>query len=445
MSKITRGILALLLCLCIVMGGSVKPFFAYATLADDEYTDITDEEDLEDEPEEEEQDDVEAQYSGRIDQITNQLAEIEEKNKQIQAGINATAGEKEKKQAEANAIGAQISMTQEEIALLMQRIDYYEEDIANTQDRIEKKEEDIDNKQGEIDKNYEILKKRLRASYMQDTTTTLGLIFGANSFSDFLSRVEYMQRIAQHDRDLLTNLSEQRKGLEAQKLSLEDEMSKIKEVKRLVEEDKQKTENEKQKLSVQIGKVQSEVQNLAEMERAYRADLANNKKIQEAAKAELDKIYREIEWSKNAYAGGAMAWPIPAYTVPGNGYVSCEVGPRFGGTDYHTGMDISGGGIYGSNIVAVNDGTIVKANWANSPGRGYGIYVIIDHGVNENGQSVSTLYGHMSNISVQEGQSVKRGQIIGQVGSTGWSTGPHLHFEVRLNGKWTNPRPYLFG
>lgn len=443
MSKLTKIILALLISLCIIMSGSANPFFAHASVGGDEYTDIGDEEVSEDS--EDNSDDIEAQYSDEISEITDKLKALEEENKKIQAGINATLGEKEKKQAEVNAIGRQISITQEEIAALMSRIDYLEKDIANTQSRIERKMTDIEKKQAEIDRNYEILRKRLRSSYMQDTSTTLGLIFGADSFSDFLTRIEYVKRIAQHDRDLLADLTAQREALEAQKVSLEDEMAKLEEFKRGVEEDKQETEGKKQLLGNQIGKAQGEVQNLEEMERAYRADLANNKKIQDAAKAELDRIYREIEWSKNPYAGGPMAFPIPSYPVPGKGYVSCEVGPRFGGSDYHTGIDLSGSGIMGSSIVAVQDGVIAKANWSYAPGRGYGIYVIIDHGVNEKGQSVSTLYGHMSSIAVQEGQSVKRGQSIGQVGSTGWSTGPHLHFEVRLNGSWVNPRPYLFG
>lgn len=441
MSKLTRALLALTICICILMSGSFRPFYTYAALTEDEYGDI---EDYETE-QADDSDDLEAQYSDEINQINNRLKTLEEESKKIQANINATLGEKDKAMAQVNAIGTQISITQEQIASLMSRIQLYEKDIAITQDRIVKKNEDIDRKQGEIDVSYEVLRQRLRASYMQDSSTTLGLILGAHSFADFLTRIEYMQRIAQHDRDLMAKLTDQRQGLEVQRLSLEGEMEALEAYKLSVEADKQETEEKKQILGTQINKAQSTVQNLQDMESAYKADLANNKKIQDAAKSELDRIYREIEWSKQKMTSGPMAWPIPAYTIPGKGYVSCEVGPRFGGTDNHTGMDISGSGILGSNIVAVNDGTIVKANWAYSKGVGYGIYVMIDHGVNDKGQSVSTLYAHMSNISVQEGQVVKRGQVIGQVGSTGWSTGPHLHFEVRLNGSWVNPRPYLFG
>ncbi len=438
MSLLNRKIIALLLCLCFLFGGSLRPILTFAAVGDAEYTDI--EEDTT-----EEVNQVEQQYAGRIDELGDKLKALDEENKKLQASINDAKSDKEKKQAEVNAIAKQISITQEEIGALMERIGYLEGDIAKADKDIEKTQGNIKKKQGEIDHSYSILKKRLRASYMQDTASTLGLVLGAESFSDLLSRVEYVQRIAKHDRELLRNLTQQRKDFEAEKVKLQEEIAKLEEFKASVEADKSQTESKKATLGVQVTKAQGEVQNLVEQERAYKSDLANNQKIQEAAKAELDKIYREIEWSKNAYVGGAMAWPVPDYRVPGAGYVSCEFGPRFGGTDYHTGTDISGGGVLGHNIVAANDGTVVVANWAFTRGRGYGIYIIIDHGVNENGQSVSTLYGHCSNIVVKVGQEVKRGQVIGQVGSTGWSTGPHLHFEVRLDKKAVNARPYLFG
>jgi len=103
-------------------------------------------------------------------------------------------------------------------------------------------------------------------------------------------------------------------------------------------------------------------------------------------------------------------------------------------------MDIAGTGVYGANIVAANTGTVRYVNWAYSPGRGYGIYLIVDHG-----GGVSTLYAHCSNILVKVGDTVIKGDPIAKVGSTGWSTGPHLHFEVRVNGNAQNPKHYVIG
>ena len=144
---------------------------------------------------------------------------------------------------------------------------------------------------------------------------------------------------------------------------------------------------------------------------------------------------------------------IPARLCPVNGYDQSGLeqwlermaakGWRFGGTDYHTGIDIAGlnsagQGIYGKPILAAADGTVAFTQTNYVAGRGYGIYLIIDHG-----GGISTLYGHTSGLAVNVGDTVKRGQTIAYVGSTGWSTGPHLHFEVRVNGSHVTPWSYL--
>ena len=132
-----------------------------------------------------------------------------------------------------------------------------------------------------------------------------------------------------------------------------------------------------------------------------------------------------------------MAWPVPGHTR-----ITSEFGSRFGGRDFHTGIDIAGAGtgtINGATVVAANTGTVRVTNHSHSPGRGYGKFIIIDHG-----GGISTLYAHLSAISVSVGQTVERGDAIGNVGSTGWSTGPHLHFEVRESGRAVNPRPWIF-
>lgn len=451
-SKIKNAWIALILCICLLFSGSIRPFFASASPGDEEYADeytegddeYVDDTDYSEPSDDGDSNSVEAKYQDKIDSITERLKELEAENKKIQASINDAKDEKEKAIAKKNAIDWQISITKEEIAQLMERIDILEQDIEDKLKSIELKQKDIEKKQGEIDDNYEILRKRLRAKYMQDTTSTLGLIVGSDSFSDLLTRVEYVRRIAEHDRDLLARLADQRAKLEDEKTGLEEDLRALETIKASVEDDKQETESKKDVLNVQVAEAQLQIQDIAEMERAYLADLEKNKKIQDEAKAELDRIYREIEWSKNAYAGGVMAWPLPAYT-PGRGLsVTSEFGPRFGGTDNHTGIDLSGTGVYGSNIVAANDGTVVKANLTYANGVGYGKYVMIDHGVDEQGRTISTIYAHCSSLSVSEGQTVRKGQVIAQVGSTGWSTGPHLHFEVRIGGTPVPPRPYIF-
>ena len=138
---------------------------------------------------------------------------------------------------------------------------------------------------------------------------------------------------------------------------------------------------------------------------------------------------------------GQMTWPLPGYYVIRNPY-----GFRYDGTDFHVGIDIADSlendpenqDVFGEDVVAAAGGTVVLTQTDYTSGRGYGMYIVLDHG-----DSLSTVYGHLSKISVQEGDAVKAGQKIGEVGSTGFSTGPHLHFEIRDKGMSADPAAYL--
>lgn len=442
-----RTALAFILCAVMLAGGPPRPFSAYAN----------DEEELidgdiiaaENTPAKAQSanpaNEVERKYQGRIEEIGERLKEIEAENKRLNASISNAKTEKERAQAEKNALNYQISLTQEQIAAYLERIDLLYRNIDEKQKSIEAKEQAVRDKQGEIDTSYETLRKRLRAKYMQSSVSTLGLVIGAENFSDLLTRIEYTRRIADHDKEILAQLAEQRTQLEEEQRGLEADKRSLEAIKTDVEADKTESEKQKEVLGVQVQKAQLQIQDMAEMERQFNADLQKNKQASQAMQAELDRIFREIEWSKNAYAGGAMAWPVPAYVPGGKLKVTSEFGPRFGGSDYHTGIDFSGTGIHGSKVVAANSGKVVaaKSNW--SYGMNYGNFVMVDHGVDEKGNSIATLYAHLYAVSVSVGQEVKRGDVVGQVGSTGWSTGPHLHFEVRINQKAVNPRPYVFG
>ena len=368
-------------------------------------------------------DSVIASYESQIAQISARMKQIEEQNKQLQNEIQKAKTEKEQNKAKRNVIDQQIKLTKDEIALLQERIQLLEQDI-------EQKKEEIAAKQAEIDRNYALYLQRMRAMYMHDDTTTLGLLLGADSFTTFLTNTDSMARVAEHDRKLVANLTAQRQELEQAKAELAERLAQL-------ESDKAQSEEKQQLLSGQLKAVDLQIYSLDQLEQEYYADLENNKAMLAAMRKEIDDLYAKIEWSKNPYVGGEMAWPVPGFYR-----ISSEYGYRFNGSDFHTGMDIAGnnGSIYGATVVAANAGTVKYVNWSYTPGRGYGIYLILDHG-----GGISTLYAHLSNIIVSLGDEVERGQPIANVGSTGWSTGPHLHFEVRINGNHTNPKPYVIG
>lgn len=421
-NKRFRSLAAALLCAAILLLEPLHPLTAYASVDDVDEPDITDAEQQDDTEEEAVQTSgAGTNYEAQINDITKKLNDLKAAKAKIEQNINSAKTEKEKAQAAKNYIDQQIYSTKEEIQLLQDRIALLEENIAD-------KQTDIETKQADIDQKYALFKKRLRAMDMNSDASLLGLILGAGSFVDFLTKTDTVVRVADHDRKLMEDLTQERISLEEDKATLQD-------TKEQVEADREETESKKQELGVQQQAASLKVQDMEEMEKKFKADLEKNKAMSAAMQTELANIYQQIEWSKNPYVGGEMLWPVPGYYT-----ISSPYGWRFSGTDFHTGMDITGSGVYGKSIVAANDGTVKKVNWNYVPGVNYGIYLIIDHG-----GKYSTLYAHCSNIVVSEGDVVKRGQKIAEVGSTGWSTGPHLHFEVRIDGKHQNPLPYVQG
>lgn len=368
-------------------------------------------------------DDSREEYQEQIDDLNSQLEQLKKEQEAIQKEIDAAKSDKEKQQKEKERLDGQIYTTQQEITLLGERIDLVQKEIAL-------KESEITAKQLEIDENYELFKQRLRASYVSNDPSMLSVLLSSDSFSDMLMKAEVAQRIAQRDTELLGDLKADRTELETLKEGLQAD-------KESLESDKEALGERKQALSGQVEKVAQSIQDIAELERQFQENYEEKSKEAAAMRAEIDAIYAEME-SMDEFVGGEYLWPVPTkYRT-----ISSEFGSRFGGSDYHTGMDITGsssGMIYGADVYAANDGEIKFVQTSYTPGKGYGKYVIIDHG-----GGYSTLYAHMSETLVSVGDYVQRGDVIGKVGSTGWSTGPHLHFEYRVNGTAQNPRSILF-
>ena len=364
-------------------------------------------------------DDIDAQFQPKINSINDKLASLAMEKTQIEQSISSAQTEREREQANKTYIDRQIQITIAEIELLLERIEILEAEIVAKIARIEEK-------QREYDKNYAHFLVRLRNMQLNGDITQLGAILGADSFANYLATNEMMARVAAYDQRLMERVREEHRALEQEKANLEEALA-------MVEADRVETEDKRRELSVQQQSAVLKIQSLADMEAQFRADLAANQRLSREAQEELARVFAEIEYLKNPYVGGEMGWPVPGFSR-----ISSYFGWRFGGSDYHTGIDIYGSNIHGKPVVAANHGTVARVNHSYSPGRGYGIFVIIDHG-----GKVTTLYAHLSSISVTQGQEVRRGDEIGRIGSTGWSTGPHLHFEIRENGTAKDPLPYL--
>lgn len=362
-------------------------------------------------------------YKSEINDLNSKISALKKQQEALDKEIAGTKSDKAKKEKEKKELQNQVYLAQQEIELLTQRIGTLEENIAQ-------KEQEIVEKQGEVDANYDMFKQRMRTMYLNDGATTLGVVLGADSYADFLTRTEMLERTSAHDKKMIDELL-------AAKEAIEEALAQIEADKAQVEEDKSDMSVQRASLATKVQQTAAQIQDIDQLQKEFEAQKAQKQKEEKEAQAEIKAIYA-ANASIGDYVGGDFSWPVRGYTT-----ISSRFGWRFGGSDYHTGIDIagrsaSGAAIFQQPIRAANEGKVIYASNSYTPGRGYGRYVIIDHG-----GGMSTLYGHQNNVYVSVGDYVQQGDTIGEVGTTGWSTGPHLHFEIRENGEAVNPANYF--
>lgn len=358
-----------------------------------------------------------ADIDAEMSYLAGQYQDLQNAHKQLEEEIKATNDKITDKKAQRKKIKQQISVIQEQIDNLNERMTILDENIAMQEVRI------VD-LQMQIEDNYQKFERRLRAAQLSGTATNWELLFGAQSFSEFLSAAEIVKRMAQYDNELINSLKLDKEALAQQKLLLEADKAEVEKL-------KDETDDKRKELDSKYAQVQDAIDDLNEQvmqSEQKKEDLeADMKEMQ----MELDELFEKLEFQEN-YVGGEFLWPSATHTK-----ITSKYGWRTwsnGSKDFHTGIDIAGSGAYGTNILAANDGTVIYVKTTYVAGKGYGKYLIIDHG-----GGYSTLYAHCSSISVKTGQTVKRGDVIGKVGSTGNSTGPHIHFEIRVDGKAQDP------
>ncbi|MGC2872423.1 murein hydrolase activator EnvC family protein [Ihubacter sp. rT4E-8] len=323
-------------------------------------------------------------YADNASDKQDELNEINDQKKDVKNDLAALTASIKEQQAEVDRLKASMEQKQGEI---------------------EKAQADIDKTIKDIDKRQNGLNKRLRTMYKNGSVGYLDVLLGSSSVSEFLTNLELIQRIYRGDEETLRTLEEQQKELEKKRAALKHEKEEL---------DKQKSEAEEKQSALQSDKD------------ALQAKL-------DELNAEADRISDEIARMQDhdkKYEGGQFLWPTTStYITSPFGF---RIHPVTGVYTGHTGIDIGVG--MNSPVYAAADGRVIVAG---SYG-GYGYAVVIDHG-----SGISTLYGHNSSVNVSVGQNVSRGQVIASSGSTGVSTGPHLHFEVRVNGAYVDPMQYF--
>ena len=340
--------------------------------------------------------------------LQNQLNEANEQLNDVQSNLSENLQQVEK-------LDDRIETAQQELA-------EQESKITELKESIEEIETQLNSVTEKYNKQLELFKKRMVAIYMAGETQYLDVLLKSSSLSDFISSYYLISQLTEIDENLLNDLESKKKTMDLSRQKLENEK---KELATIIENQTRTTRT---------------LQNTKKMRENFIAKLSDDEKNLQAKIDEINKQYEEVNQQilalaqngiDTAYIGGELAWPVPGYTRITSKY-AMRVHPITGQYKLHTGVDI--GAPLGANFVAANDGVVVKAG----PNVAYGNMVIIDHG-----GGISTLYAHGSEILVEVGQTVKRGDPILKVGSTGYSTGPHAHFEVRINGVTTDPLPYI--
>ena len=328
-----------------------------------------------------------------------------------------------------------ISKINDNISELSDKIDDLQNEIDDLNDKISENEKEIEEKEKEVEKKQELLKKRLVSMYKTGGTSYINVLLGSSSTIDMIVTYDAVDDIAKADTNLIDSIKSEKTNLEGKKQELENNKTEVDSKKKILD-------TEQSSLSAKKVEKQEKVAQLSESEQKTQKEIDTyNEQIREVnnqlaaiAKAATKKSSSKSKSSSaKIYTGGKFTWPCPSYTRISNyfGYRSAAETHGIGSTN-HKGIDMAAP--YGSNIIAAGSGEVILASYKG----GYGNCVMIDHG-----GGIVTLYGHASSICCSVGQSVKTGDVIAKVGSTGNSTGNHLHFSVLVNGTYVNPASYL--
>lgn len=280
----------------------------------------------------------------------------------------------------------------------------------------------IEESQKTYDEKVAVLKSRILRTYINSNLKTLDILLGASSLQEYYDNLELNSLITKHDQELvneiknlMVDMNEKQETLEM----LQASYTSLSETTAIVLSNMETKAQEAATTVQMTAKTISVLKAKEDALEAEEASLLN----------EITRLQREID-----YIGGQMTWPLPSwkYLPTGGGLFGWRIHPIFLVWRMHSGIDL--GGVKGNNIIAANDGVVSIAQWSD----GFGYYVVVDHG-----GGISTLYAHSCKLLVSAGDAVKKGQVLALIGATGWATGPHLHFEVIVNGSRVDPLLYV--
>lgn len=350
--------------------------------------------------------------------IEDKKAELEDVQRQMD---EKDAQREQKKQEIGNAVERLIA-AQNELAEAKRKLAAIENRQRALEIKIRQNEAALSAKQRDYDKTRKVYEKRLRDIYENGQVNYLDVLLGSADFRDFASRMFLLQRVIRRDFDLIDKLEAQKEALLAQKAQLDESKRQLDAA---YAEGKAEQKIVAQKTVERQALYEQALAEKARLDAEYEELQRNSQEIT----AMIQRMEEEGRMMPQAGGTGQLSWPVNGEITSPFGW---RVHPIWGTQIFHAGLDI--GADYGDPVHAADGGTVVYAGWMG----GYGNAVMIDHG-----GGMVTLYGHNSSITVGEGEQVSKGQTIALAGSTGNSTGPHCHFEVRIHGEVVSPLQYL--
>lgn len=378
----------------------------------------------------------------------DKIAELENSIKEKQDELNRAKKEKKDIQDDLSNVQKILKSLENEkqnlneyVAQLDSNLEEVQNKIIALRERIAVKESEIDQAEADLEQaetsrteQYESMKARIKFMYEKGNNYYMDMLMSSKSFGDMVNKADYIEELAEYDRRMLEEYKYNCEYIEACRDGLNAE-------KEVLEEAKASVDAEEENLNVLIEEKQGEIEktegNIANKEEAireYEAYIAEQAAVIKALEAAVLAQQKELAAENGTpmiYDGGSFCWPAPKWS-----HISSEYGnrmhPTLGINQFHNGVDMAAPG--GSPILAAYDGEVAAASYTSTMGN----YMIINHG-----DGLYTIYMHASALYVSEGNHVSRGQAIGAVGSTGRSTGNHLHFSVRLNGSYVSPWNYI--
>lgn len=361
---------------------------------------------------------------GLLPAYGDQLDSFKKEQQKIQQQMELQQKKLKEKEAEKKSFIGQLNRLEDDMAEVQEDLNSLSRQLVNAEAQVSLAAKELTKTEEALNQRLEVFSQRVKEVYISGQISYVEVAFQATSVSDFLTRFDLLEKLVEQDVEMLNEIEGQKKEVEKKKLALEKQRNHLLGIKNTAKNQEKvlaTKQEEKKQWIVKVDQDKKEVEKaLDELERNSNQIAAKIKKIQQ----------ERAKNSKNQFSG-QFSWPTPGYTRITSEY-GYRIHPILKTKRMHTGIDI--GAPSGTAINAADDGTVIFAGWLGA----YGNATVIDHGDN-----ISTMYAHQSSIGVKENQDVKRGDMIGKVGSTGWSTGAHLHFEVRKNGDPINPWNYL--